>query len=143
MSRGMEHSGECSHRRPTKVVSDMIGDTCLVLDVDMELLQGGGPLLMAVILQFLLCLYELHQLVINVYDHLFPQDVMFPLTIGLYNGIHFLVIGGVFLDSIGECFTMVCHRMLMLSESYAHSIVRCISLNIEWVLQIKQEEYWS
>jgi hypothetical protein len=38
--------------------------------------------------------------VISVYDHLFPQNVMFPLTTGLYNGIHFLVIGGVFLDSI-------------------------------------------
>jgi hypothetical protein len=51
---------------------------------------------MAVILQFPLCLYELHRLVISVYDRLFPQNVMFPLTIGLYNGIHFLVIGGVF-----------------------------------------------
>jgi hypothetical protein len=55
---------------------------------------------MAVVMQFPLCLYELQRLVINVYDHLFCQNVMFPLTIGLYNGIHFLVIGRVFLDSI-------------------------------------------
>jgi hypothetical protein len=121
----------------------MIGDTCLILDVEMELLQVGGPLLMAVILQFPLCLYELQRLVISVYDRLFPHNVMFPLTTGLYNGIHFLVIGGVFTDRIGECLTMVFHQMPMLSENYAHNIVRCISLNIEWLLQIGKGEYWS
>jgi hypothetical protein len=36
--------------RSTKEVSDMIGDTYLILDVVMELLQVGGPLLMVVIL---------------------------------------------------------------------------------------------
>jgi hypothetical protein len=130
MSTGLEHSGECSHRRPSEAIKDTIGDT----DVDMELLQVGGPLLMVVILQFPLCLYELQSLVISVYDHLFPQDVMFLLMASLYNGIHFLVIGGVFLDSIRECLTMVCHRIPMLSENCAQSIVRCINLNIEWVL---------
>jgi hypothetical protein len=68
---------------------------------------------------------------------------MFPLTTSLYNGIHFLVIGGVFLDSIGECLTMVCHRMPVLSENCAHSIVRCVSLNLEWLLQIEKGEYRS
>jgi hypothetical protein len=72
MSRGLEHSCECSHRRPTEVANDTIGDTCLILDVEMELLQVGGPLLMAIVLQFPLCLYELQRLVINVYDRLFP-----------------------------------------------------------------------
>jgi hypothetical protein len=143
MSTGMEHSGECSHREPTEAVSDTIGDTYLILDVEMKLLQVVGPLLMAVVLQFSLCLYELQRLVINVYDHLFPQNVMFPLTTGLYNGIHFLVIGGVFSDSIRECITMVCHWMPMLSENYAHGIVRCIGLNLEWLLQIRQGEYQS
>jgi hypothetical protein len=52
MSTGMEHSGECSHMRPTEGVSDMIGDTCLILDVEMELLHVGGPLMMAVVLEF-------------------------------------------------------------------------------------------
>jgi hypothetical protein len=66
----------------------------------MELLQVGGLVLMVVALQFPPCLYELQRLVISVDDRLLSQDVMFPLTIGLYNGIHFLVIGGVFLDSI-------------------------------------------
>jgi hypothetical protein len=73
----------------------------------------------------------------------FPQNVMFPLTIGLYNGIHFLVVGGVFSYSIRESLTMVCHRMPVLSENYAHNIVRCINLNLEWLLQIGQGEYWS
>jgi hypothetical protein len=38
MSKGMEHNGKCSHRRPTEAVNDTIRDTCLILDVDMELL---------------------------------------------------------------------------------------------------------
>jgi hypothetical protein len=92
---------------------------------------------MAVILQFPPCLYELQRLVINVYDFIFPHNVMFPLTTGLYNVIHFLVIGGVFLDSIRECIIMVCHKMLVLSENYAHNRVRCIILNLKWLLQIR------
>ena len=112
-------------------VSETIGDTCLILDVDMELLQVGGPLLMVIILQLPLCIYELQSLVISVYDCLFPRNVMFPLMASLYNGIHFLFIGGVFLDSIEECLTMVCHHMPMLSENCAYNIVRCISHNLE------------
>ena len=96
----MENGGECSHKRSNEAVSDMIFAPCIILDVEMELLQVGGPLLMAVVLQFPQCLYELQRLLISVYDRLLSQNVMFPLTKGLYNGIHFLVIGGVFLDSI-------------------------------------------
>jgi hypothetical protein len=77
----------------------------------------------------------------NVYDILFPQNVMFPLTTCLYNVIHFLVIGGVFPESIRDFLTMVCHQMPMLSENCAHNIVRCISLNLEWLLQIGKGEY--
>jgi hypothetical protein len=105
----MENSGKCSHMRPTEAYIETIGDTYLILDVEMELMQVGAPILMVVILEFSLCLYELQRCVISVYDHLFPQNVMFPLTTCLYNGIHFLVIDGVFPDSIGECLTMVCH----------------------------------
>jgi hypothetical protein len=50
MSMGMEHSGEYNHKRTTEAINDIIGDTCLILDVHMEPLQVGGPLLMAVIL---------------------------------------------------------------------------------------------
>ena len=81
-------------------MNDMIFVPCLILDVEMELLQVGGPLLMEVVLQLLLCLYELQRLLISVDDCLISQNVMFPLTIGLYIGIHFLVISGVFPDSI-------------------------------------------
>jgi hypothetical protein len=42
MSTGMEHSGECSHRRPIEAINDMIGDIYLILDFEMELLQVGG-----------------------------------------------------------------------------------------------------
>ena len=55
----MEYIGKRRHRRLTEPVNDTIGDTCLILDVEMELLQVGGSLLMAVVLQFPLCLYEL------------------------------------------------------------------------------------
>jgi hypothetical protein len=141
MSTRMEHNGECIHKRLTKEANDMIGDTCIILDVDMELFQVCGPLLMVVILQFPLCLYELQRLAIGVYDHLFSHNVMFQLTTCLYNGIHFLVIGGVFLDGIRECITMVCHSMTMLTDNCTHIIVRCISINLELLLNIGQGEY--
>jgi hypothetical protein len=40
-------------------INDVVGASCLILDVEMELLQVCGPLLMVVILQFSLCLHEL------------------------------------------------------------------------------------
>jgi hypothetical protein len=52
------------------------------------------------ILQLPLCLYDLQKLVISVYDCLFSQNIMFPLTTCFHNVTHFLVIVGVFLDSI-------------------------------------------
>jgi hypothetical protein len=55
---------------------------------------------MVVILQLPLCLYELQRLVISVDYCLLSQNVMFRLTTGLHNGIHFLVIGGVFSDGV-------------------------------------------
>jgi hypothetical protein len=71
-----------------------------MLDVDIELMQVCGPLMMVVILQLPLFLYELERLLISVDDCLLPQNVMFPLKAGLHNGIHFLFIGGVFPDNI-------------------------------------------
>ena len=109
MPTGMENDGECSHGRSIEAVIDTICAPYLILDFEMELLQVGGPLLMAVVLQLPLYLYELHRIVINVDDCLLSQNVMFPLMTRLYNGIHFLIIGRVFLDNIKECLTMVCH----------------------------------
>jgi hypothetical protein len=97
---GMEHDGECRYGRSTEVVNDTICAPYLILDVEMELPQVGGPLLMAIILQFPMCLYELQRLVINVDDCLLSQNVMFPLTTDLYSVIYFLIIGEVFLDNI-------------------------------------------
>ena len=107
MATIMEHSGEFSRRRSNEAVNDTICALCLILDVDMELFHVCGPLLMVVVLQLPPCLYELQRLVISVYDRLLSHNVIFPLTTVLYNGIHFLVIGGVFLDGIEECLTMV------------------------------------
>jgi hypothetical protein len=46
----------------------MIGAPCLIFYVDMELLQVCGPLLMAVILSFSLCMHELQRVFISVDD---------------------------------------------------------------------------
>lgn len=40
-------------------MSDVIGASLLILNAKMELLQIGGPFMMAVVLQLPLCLYEL------------------------------------------------------------------------------------
>ena len=68
MPRGMEHGGECNHERSTEAINDTICAPCLILDVEMELMQVCGPLLMVVVLQLPLCLYEIQRLVINVDD---------------------------------------------------------------------------
>jgi hypothetical protein len=59
MPMGIEHSGECSHGRSIEAVNDMICAPCLIIDVEMEPVQVCGPLLMAIVLQLPLCLYEL------------------------------------------------------------------------------------
>jgi hypothetical protein len=73
MPIGMEHGGECNHGRSTEAINDMICAPYLILDVEMEMLQGCGPLLMVVVLQLPLCLYELQRLVISVDDCLLSQ----------------------------------------------------------------------
>ena len=61
----------------------------------MELLQVCGPLLMAIILQFPLGMYELQGSVVCVDDRFLPQNVMLPLSAGLHNGIHLFIISGM------------------------------------------------
>jgi hypothetical protein len=65
-----------------------------------ELLQVGGPLLMAVILQFSLCLHELQWLMMSVHDCLLPKNLMSQLVVGFHNGVHFFVVGRLLMDSI-------------------------------------------
>jgi hypothetical protein len=55
---------------------------------------------MAVILQFSLCLHELQWLMISVDDRLLPKNVMYPLVVGLHNGVHFFFISRVLTDNI-------------------------------------------
>jgi hypothetical protein len=55
----IEHCGECRDWRSTEEINDSVGTSCFILDVEVELLQICGPFLMAIILQFSLCLHEL------------------------------------------------------------------------------------
>ena len=64
----------------------MVSTSYLILDVEVELLQVCGPLLMEVIMQFALCLHELQHLMISVDDCLLPKNLMPPLAKGLHNG---------------------------------------------------------
>jgi hypothetical protein len=78
----------------------MIGASCFILDIDVELLQVCGPLLMVVILQFSLCLHELQWLMISVDVCLLPKNVMSSMAVDFHNGVHFFVISRVLTDSI-------------------------------------------
>jgi hypothetical protein len=78
----------------------VVGASCFILNVEVELLQVCGPLLMAFILQFSLCLHELQWLIISVDDSLLPKNVMSPLAVGFHNGVHFFVINRVLTDII-------------------------------------------
>jgi hypothetical protein len=78
----------------------VVGTHCLILDLDMELLQVYGPISMVIILQFSLCLHGLQRLMINVDDCLLPKNVIPPLAKGLYNGVHLFFISGVITNSI-------------------------------------------
>jgi hypothetical protein len=53
------HWGECRDWRSIEAINDSVGTSCFILDVEVELLQIYGPLLMEVIFQFALCLHEL------------------------------------------------------------------------------------
>jgi hypothetical protein len=47
---------------------------------------------MAVILQFSLCLHELHHLTISVDDYVLSENVIPPLVPGFHNGVHFFFV---------------------------------------------------
>ena len=66
----------------------------------MELLQVCGPLLMAIILQFPLGLYELQGSVVYVDDRFLPQNVMLPLSAGLHNGLYIFLISEILSDYV-------------------------------------------
>jgi hypothetical protein len=55
---------------------------------------------MVFILQFSLCLHELHRLVIILDYCLLLENVVLPFSKGLYNGVHLFFIGGVLTNDI-------------------------------------------
>jgi hypothetical protein len=97
----VEHDGYCHDRWSAEVVCNIIGAALLVLDVQMKLLHICGPLLMSIIQQIPLCLYELQGSVVYVDDCFLPQNAMIPLLESLHNEIHFFVISGILLDCVG------------------------------------------
>jgi hypothetical protein len=80
--------------------SSTVGDSYFILDVEVELLQVCGPLLMVVILSFSLCVHEIYWLMISVDDCLLPKNVMSPLTVSFHNGVHLFVVSRVLTDNI-------------------------------------------
>jgi hypothetical protein len=50
MATRVYHHGECHDWRSVEAISDAIGTSCFIFDVEVELLQVCGPLLMAIIL---------------------------------------------------------------------------------------------
>jgi hypothetical protein len=76
----------------------VVGASRFILDVEVELLQVRGPILIAVIMQFSFCMHELQWLMISVDDCLLPKYVMSPLAVGLHNGVHFFVVSRVLMD---------------------------------------------
>ena len=96
----VEHGGYRHDQWLSEVVCNIIGASLLVLDVQVKLLQICGPLLMAIVLQLPLCLYELQGSVVCVDDRFLSQNVMLPLPTSLHNGIHFFVISGILSDCV-------------------------------------------
>jgi hypothetical protein len=120
----------------TEAISNIICASFLVLNVQMKLLHLCGPLLMAIVLQLPLCLYELQGSVVCV-DHCFlSQNVMLPLSARLHNGMHLFVICGILLDCVRKCLTLICHWMPLLSKDCPNSIVGGICLDLKWLLQV-------
>jgi hypothetical protein len=83
-----------------EAINDVVGASCFILDVEVELLQVCGPLLMAIIMKFPLCLHELQWLMISVDDCLLPKNLMSPVAISLHNGVPLFFISRVLTDNI-------------------------------------------
>jgi len=73
-------------------------------------------------------------------DCLLPHNIIFPLSIGMHDIRHFLIISGVLSNSIREHLTVIGHYMPLLSEDYTNSILEGICLNLKWLLQVWQGE---
>ena len=136
MPTRVENCGYGHDRWSAEAICNIIGATFLVLDVQMKLLQICGPLLMEIVLQLPLCLYELQGSVVCVDDCLLPQNVMLLLSTSLHNGIHLFVISGIISNCVEQCLTEICHWMPLLSKKCLNSIDRGICLDLKWLLQV-------
>jgi hypothetical protein len=63
---------------------------------------------------------------VDVDVHFISQNIMFPLLITLNNGVELLVLGGVLVNIVRECLSMIYHWMSMLSEDYINGIIKSI-----------------
>jgi len=127
----VENSSQCCNWGPVELVCNMIGAAPFVFNVQVELSQICRPLLIAIILQLPLCLYKLKRSMVSVDDRLLPHNVMFPFSASLNDGIHLFIIGGVPLNCIGKCLTMIGHWMPFLGEDCTNSIVGGVCLNFK------------
>jgi hypothetical protein len=100
MAARFYHCGECCDWRSAEAINNVVGASYFILDVEVELLQVCGTILMAIILQFSLCPHELQWHMINVDDCLLPKNVMSPLVESLHYEVHFFVISRVLTDNI-------------------------------------------
>jgi len=82
-----------------EAIKNVVCSSCVIFDVEMEMLQLCGPLLMTVFLQFSLCLHELQWFMISVDDFLILKNVMPPM-VEFHNGVHLFVIIRVRTDDI-------------------------------------------
>jgi hypothetical protein len=100
MAVGVWHRGECFNWRAVEEINDNFGASCLILDVEMEVLEVSRPLLMEVILQFFLCLRKMQRPMISVDDCLLPENVMLSLATTLHNGVHLFFVSRVLTNDI-------------------------------------------
>jgi hypothetical protein len=76
----VENSGYRHDWWSAEEICNIIGAALRLLNVQMKLLQICGPILMAIVLQLPLCLYELQGSMVFVDDHFLPQNVMLPFS---------------------------------------------------------------
>lgn len=102
-----ENNDQRHDRGLTEDFCNIIGAVIFLFIVHMDLLHIFGPFLMEIILKLPFFLHKRKRSVICVDEHLVPHNVMPPLSEIMHEIVHFLTIGGVFLNSVRVCLTMI------------------------------------
>jgi len=97
---GVYHCGEFCKWWVVEEINEVVGASCIILYVEVELLQVFGPILIEVIIQFSLSLHELQRLMIDVDDCLLPNNVMPQLKVGFHNEVHLFFLIRVLTNNI-------------------------------------------